>query len=127
MDKYTIRNVDGSVNIDESMLAYGNALADWTANKENMSGNIETAIEAVFDRYPDKRLPMPSLLAYAVAELGTDPSQHKKMTTACHDYVVNQSAKNTGRIDIGKGKGGGVKRLAAPGQPIPVRPAKNAV
>lgn len=126
MDKYTVRGSDGSVDVAASALAYGNALSAWVAENEVDSETIESAIEAVFDRFPGQRLPMPSLLSYAVAELATTPDQHKTLTARCHAYVTGQCAKNTGRIDIGKGKGGGVLRLALPGQPVPARPAKKS-
>ena len=125
MDKYTKTGADGSVDEKASAIAYSAALSVWVEN-EIPSDTIETAIEAVFDRFPSQRLPMPALLSAAVAELSATPEQHNALTKRCHAYVSGQSAGNTGRIDIGKGKGGGVLRLSLPGQPVPARPAKKS-
>jgi len=126
MDKYTKTGTDGSVDEKASAIAYSAALSVWVAENEIPSDTIETAIEAVFDRFPSQRLPMPALLSAAVAELSATPEQHNALTKRCHAYVSGQSAGNTGRIDIGKGKGGGVLRLSLPGQPVPARPAKKS-
>lgn len=126
MDKYTKTGADGSVDEKASAIAYSAALSVWVAENEIPSDTIETAVEAVFDRFPSQRLPMPALLAAAVTELSATPEQHNALTKRCHKYVTGQSASNTGRIDIGKGKGGGVLRLSLPGQPVPARPAKKS-
>lgn len=124
MDKFTKFASDGSADVSASTEAYAEALASWKASNEVATEVIETAVEAVFDSFPGQRLPMPALLSAAVLNLGTTPEQHKTLTTRCHAYVTGQSADNKGRIDIGRGKGGGVLRLALPGQPVPARPAK---
>lgn len=126
MDKFTVFGTDGSADVDASMEAYGEALATWKRTNEIPTDRIEAAVEAVFDRFPGQRLPMPALLSAAVLGLSATPDQHKALTARCHAYVTGQSASNTGRLDIGKGKGGGVLRLSLPGQPVPARPAKNA-
>lgn len=124
MDKFTVRGSSGSVDVVASANAYAKALTEWVAQNELSSETIETAVEAVFDRFPGQRLPMPALLSLSVAELGASPDQHKTLTARVHAYVTGQSADNTGRIDIGKGKGGGVSRLALPGEEVPARLAK---
>lgn len=123
MDKYTVRNTDGSVDVAASANAYALALANWVAENEVPATDIEAAVEAVFDQHTGK-LPMPALLNAAVNELGATPAQFKALTERCHAYVRGQAL--TGRLEISKGKGGGVSRLALPGQPIPVKPAKTA-
>lgn len=126
MDKYTVFGSDGAADVTASVDAYAKALAAWKQANEIPTDRIESAVEAVFDRFPGQRLPMPALLNLSVNELGGTPEQHKTLSTRVHAYVTGQCAKNTGRIDIGKGKGGGVSRLALPGQPIPARVAKSA-
>ena len=123
MDKFTVRNSDGSVDVAASANAYAVALAKWVSENEIASEMIEAAVEATFDRHPG-RLPMPALLSGAVNELGAAPAQFKALTERCHAYVRGQA--EVGRLEIGKGKGGGVSRLARPGEPIPAKPAKTA-
>jgi hypothetical protein len=128
MDKFTVTGEDGSVDVTASAAAYAKALTDWKATNEVPTETIEMAVEAVFDRFPSQRLSMPSLLSMSVHELGATPDQHKALTARVHAYVKGQcgldTAKNTGRVDIAIGKGGGVLRLSLPGQPVPARPAK---
>jgi hypothetical protein len=126
MDKHTVFGSDGSADLSLSQAAYGKALAVWKAENEVPTETIEGAVEAVFDRFPGQRLPMPYVVSQAVTALEATPDQTKSLTTRVHAYVTGQSANNTGRIDIGKGKGGGVLRLSLPGQPVPARPAKKA-
>jgi hypothetical protein len=123
MDKYTVRDSSGAVDVAASANAYATALATWCAANEVDSDTIEAAVEAAFDAHPGK-LPMPALLSAAVNELGSTPAQFKTLTTRVHDYVSGQA--KLGRLEIGKGKGGGVSRLALPGEPIPAKPAKTA-
>lgn len=126
MDKFTKRGTDGSVDVAASASAYAKALTEWVAQNEIPSDTIETAVEAVFDRFNGQRLPMPALIGLALQELQATPDQHKTLTNRVHAYVTGQCAKNTGRLDISKGVGGGVLRLSLPGAEIPARPAKKS-
>lgn len=122
MDKFVVRGTDGSVDVAASAGAYALALTKWVAENEVPVTDIETAVEAVFDQH--KKLPMPALLSAAVNELGATPAQFKALTERCGSYVRGQAT--LGRLEITKGKGGGVSRIALPGQPIPAKPAKTA-
>lgn len=128
MDKYTVFGSDGSADVAASVAAYAQALTSWKAENEVPTEVIEAAVEAVFDRFPGQRLSMPALVHEAVSELQGTPSQHKALSARVQSYVTGQcgtgDARNTGRIDIQKGVGGGVLRLARPGEEIPARPAK---
>lgn len=130
MDKFTVLGSDGTADVAASANAYAKALTEWKAQNEIPTETIEAAVEAVFDRFPGQRLSMPSLLHESVSELQGTPAQHKALTARVQSYVTGQcgtgDARNTGRLDIQKGVGGGVLRLALPGQPIPARPAKKS-
>ena len=131
MDKYSKLGSDGTVDVAVSAQAYADALTAWKAENEIPTDRIEAAVEAVFDRFPGSRLAMPALLHEAVSELQGTPAQHKALTTRVQKYVAAQcgntkETRNTGRLDIQQGVGGGVLRLALPGQDIPARPAKKA-
>lgn len=123
MDKFTRRGTDGSVDVAASANAYAKALTEWAAQNEIPSAEIETAVEAVFDAH-EGRLPMPALVSFAVQELSAAPEQFKTLSDRVHAYVKGQA--EVGRLNIGKGKGGGVARLARPGEPIPAPVAKTA-
>lgn len=126
MDKFTQRGADGSVDVAASANAYAKALTEWSAQNEIPSDTIETAVEAVFDRYNDQRLHMPVLVGFTLQELQATPDQHKALDKRVRAYLKGQCAENTGRLDIMKGVGGGVLRLARPGQEIPARPTKKS-
>jgi hypothetical protein len=122
MDKYTVRDSNGSVDVAASANAYAAALANWVVENETPTADIEAAVEAVFDQHP--KLTMPTLLSHVVHELGATPEQFKALTERSGAYVRGQAT--LGRLEITKGKGGGVARLARPGEPIPAKPAKTA-
>lgn len=126
MDKFTKRGADGSVDIAASGNAYMKALAEWATQNETPTDKIEAAVEAVFDKFPTGRISVPSLVGFALTELGATPDQHKSLTNRVRAYVSGQCANNTGRLDIMKGVGGGVMRLSRPGEEIPARPAKKS-
>jgi len=130
MDKYTVTGADGSVDVGASAVKYSKALEAWKTENELPADTIEAAVEAVFDRFPGQRLSMPALLHEAVSELNGTPAQHKALQARVQKYVAGQcgigDARNTGRLDIQKGVGGGVLRLALPGDAIPARAKKNA-
>lgn len=125
MDKYTVRGTDGSVDVAASANAYAKALSAWATQNETPTETIETAVEAVFDRF-DGRIAMPALVGLALQELKATPDQHKALSTRVRAYIKGQCADNTGRLDVMKGVGGGVARLARPGEEIPARPAKKS-
>lgn len=122
MDKYTVRNSSGEVDVAASANNYANALTSWKSENEIPVADIEAAVEAVFNKHP--KLPMPALLSAAVNELSDAPEAFKALTERVGAYVRGQAT--LGRLEISKGKGGGVSRLALPGQPIPVKTAKSA-
>lgn len=117
MDKYTVRNTDGSVNLTGSVAAYTQALTEWVATNEIASDRIEAAVEVVFDKH-NGRLPMPMLLSFAAAEISTEPGQFKTLQKRIHAYVNGQ--KTIGRLKVIQGQGGGVARLGRPGEALPV-------
>lgn len=125
MDKFTVRDAGGSVDVAASVASYREALNSWVSVNETPVEVIERAVEAVFDsRSSTQRLPTPFLVSLAVQEIGADPSQFKALSARVSAYVKGQCAENTGRLDTSKGKGGGVLRLARPGEDIPARPVK---
>lgn len=62
MDKYTVRDSSGSVDIIASFSAYAEVLTEWVKNNEFPTEKVEAAVEAVFDRYPDKPVHVPTLM-----------------------------------------------------------------
>jgi hypothetical protein len=118
MDKFTVRDSNGSVDVVASVSAYSKAINDWVSVNETPVEKIERAVEAVFDSHTS-RLPTPFLVSLAVQELGVEPDQFQGASNRVAAYLKGQVA--SGRLDSTKGKGGGLSRLARPGEPIPVQ------
>ena len=110
MDKFSILGSDGSIDVAASANAYAKALSDWKAANEIASDRIETAIDAVFARFPGQRVPVPQLVSFSVSELGATPDQHKNLTARVHAYISGQT--KAGKIFVVKGSNGGASRFA---------------
>ena len=110
MDKFTVRDSSGAVDVGASAKAYTDALTAWVAANESSTDEIAAAVMAVFDRFPGQVLPMPALLSLAVTELGVAPSEHAETSKRVHLHVRSLAGEG-GSLTITKGKGGGVKRV----------------
>lgn len=122
--RFIVRGSDGSIDVTASSAKFATALTEF-AKGEVPADTIELAVETVFDRYP-AGLTMPALIHYSVTQLEASSEQYRALSDRVHSYVTGQFASGKGRLDIAKGKGGGVKRLACPGEPIPARAEKPA-
>lgn len=109
MDKFTVRDSSGVVDVVASAAAYADALTAWVAENEADAQRLTGAINAVIDRFPGQTLHMPFLVAAAVTELGATPADHKVLTLRVHKQVQTLASEN-GPLTIGKGKNGGVSR-----------------
>lgn len=112
MDKFTVRNASGMVDVAASTAAYAEALTAWVAENEADTQRLTDVVNAVFDRFPGKTLPMPALLSLVVTELGATPAQYKAVTDRAHAHVRCMAGEG-GTLVIAKGKGGGVSRKPA--------------
>lgn len=110
MDKYTVRDESGVVDVVASAEKYAEALAAWTAENELSTEALDTAVNAVFDRYRGQNLHMPALLSMCAVEMGGDPSAFKQVTKRLHAHIRGMAA--SGVLSITKGVGGGVCRVA---------------
>lgn len=123
MDKYTVLNTLGEVDVAASANAYAKALTAWKSLNEVSTDRIEVAVETVFDRTVGS-LPMPALVNFAVNEISQEAGQFKALSKRVHAYLTGQ--KLAGRIAVKQGKLGGVNRIARVGEPLPVAVAKTA-
>ena len=108
MDKYTVRNEDGSVNVSASTAAHTAALVEWVATNEIPADDIAAAVDSVLDSADGKRVAMPSLLNFAAQELGADVSSLQTISARIHEYVTAQVKAE--RLFVVKGVNGGVSR-----------------
>ena len=111
MDKFTVRDSVGSVNVEASVAAYTEALSQWVSDNEIPVDRITTAVNSVLDSRPNTRLPTPFLVSLAVQELNLEPALFKAATQRVTDYVKGQCAN--GNFTVTKGKGGGIMRRSS--------------
>lgn len=123
MDKYTVRSVvDGSVDVNASLAAYGNALTKWVSENEVTTESVRDTVDAVFDGQPEgTRLTIPVLVSYVMSVLNPSPAQFSAVEDRIRGFLKGQE-----RFHSSKGKGGGVLRRAREGEPLAVLPAKSA-
>ena len=111
MDKFTVRDSVGSVDVEASVAAYTQVLKQWVAENEVPVDRIARAVDTVFDNKPNARLPTPFLVSLAVQELNADPMLFKTLSLRVTDYIKGQCAN--GAFTVTKGKGGGVMRRSS--------------
>ena len=110
MDKYTVRDNAGSVDVSASANAYAKALTEWASSNEIPAGQIATAVNAVLAGRAGKNTPMPSLCSLAAHELDATAETFKGISERVHAYVRGQVV--AGNLFVQKGAGGGVSNVA---------------
>lgn len=110
MDKYTVRDSSGSVDVEASAVAYAEALVQWVDENELSQERLDAAVNAVFDQFLGQTIHMPALLSAATLELGGSPAEHKTHSKRLHQHI--RGLHDRGVLQITKGKGGGVARVS---------------
>lgn len=116
MDKFTVRDLSGAVDVVASATKYAEALQDWVSQNEADPQRLTDVVNAVFDRFPGQTLPMPALVSLSVADLGATPSEHAATAKRVHAHIQGMASEG-GSLTITKGKGGGVSRKAVESAP----------
>lgn len=114
MDKFTVRDLSGAVDVIASATKYAEALQDWVSQNEADPQHLTDVVNAVFDRFSGQTLPMPALVSLSVADLGATPTEHMAVSKRVHAHIQGMAGKG-GSLTITKGKGGGVSRKAVEG------------
>lgn len=109
MDKFTVRDSNGTVDVVASATAYAEALSAWVAENEADTQQLTDMVNACFDNAGGKTLSMPYLVSQVVSGLGVSPAEHKATTKRVHEHVRCMAGEG-GALVIAKGKGGGVSR-----------------
>jgi hypothetical protein len=109
MDKFTVRGVDGSVDVDSSVAAYTQALTEWVSRNEVSVAKIEQAVHAVFDSN-SSAIPTTMLVHTVALSLTSDPAMFASVSKQVHSYVKSQTALGT-HFTVVRGHNGGIVRL----------------
>lgn len=125
MDKYTVRNSDGSVDVAASANKYSVALTQWVFDKDAKrqaktevvpNEAVESAVESILDNHP-KRITTPALVNQVAIQLNPSLDKYTAVTNQVRAYIKEQVA--SGRLNVQSRRGGGIMRMAKPGEPIP--------
>lgn len=121
MKEFTVRSVDGSVDVDASVAAFRAALTCQMVESEKMASQIEAAVDAVFDE-KGGRLPKEMLIDGVLSKLNVKADTHSSLTRATEEYLRFNTSKDKGvdgrRLAAVKGQKGGIQRLALPGEEV---------
>lgn len=111
MDKYTVRDTTGSIDVTASAAKYSTALQLWASTNEIAADRIATAVNTVLDTYPGQNIPMQALIGKSIELLDGKPEQFSALNKRVHAFVSGQAT--AGLLTVTKGKGGGVGRPVA--------------
>lgn len=109
MDKFTVRDSNGFVDIQASVAAYSAALTEWITNNETDQQVISNAVESVLNAYPNQCVPMRALISKAVMQISDNPTQFNMLSNKVHNYIKGRVL--AGCLNVNKGRDGGVLRV----------------
>lgn len=119
MDKFVVYDATtGETDVAATVAAYATALTSWKSTNELPTSQVEAAVEAAFDSSEGERTLMPLLVNSAIVVLNVQPDNYNAAEAQVRRYITGQA--KTGRLSVVRRKGGGVSRLARPGEPLPV-------
>lgn len=107
MKSYVVRSESGSVDVDATVTKFAGELQSYLNGVEALSGQIGTAVNAVFDEHKGAAINMPALVTLGLVKLNVTFDHYTEMSEAIADYVRS----NKDVYLISKGKGGGVRRI----------------
>jgi len=103
---------DGSIDTEASVDAFRAELDKVIVENGAMNDAIALAVEAVFDTLKGARANMPYVVNEALRRIGTTPANYNLLTEKVGEFVRANATGDEPVYHIGKGKGGGVIRLA---------------
>lgn len=109
MDKFTVRGVNGSVDVDASVAAYTQALSEWIGKNEVSVSDIDREVHAVFDSNPSA-IPTTMLVHTVALSLTSDPAMFTAVSKQVHNFIKAQTALGT-QFTVVRGHNGGIVRL----------------
>jgi len=107
MNKYVILTNTGNIDIQATLDRFESDLSKFAEARETEVGVISNAVHAVLNGHKGKRVPMPFLASEVLRTLNVQPENYKTLTEKVLDYV-----RANDEFSIGKGKNGGVARVA---------------
>jgi hypothetical protein len=109
MDKHTIRNGQGNIDIAASANEYAKALSLWISENEADQDKIIEAVNTTLDKF--NKLPMDMLITQSVQSISDDPIQFKPLEKRVKAYIKSQVDSKI--LTSSRGRDAGVKRVPA--------------
>lgn len=111
MDKYTVVNSSGEIDISASTAKYSTALSTWVNENKIDTDTISEAVNSILSKYPGERVKMPALLSEVTMAVSSNPENYSRDKKRIHSFITGQS--KAGKLFVVKGSKGGVG-LTAP-------------
>jgi len=106
MDKHTIRNDKGEIDINASVNEYSKALSLWVKENEVNQDEISKAMDTILDRFD--LLPIQMLVQETVQELNPTPEKFNVLKKQVQGFIKAQ--REIGVLMVKTGKHGGIHR-----------------
>jgi len=107
MDKFTVRNVDGSVDMAASSALYLERLSQWVSQNEVANEQIEAAVNDAFTEHKSV-IPTDAMVNFVVSRLNTSPSAFSTVSKRVRSYLKAQ--RDAGNLHLVQGPHGGLVR-----------------
>jgi hypothetical protein len=107
MDKFTVRSVDGSVDVAASSALYAERLSQWVAQNEVTNEQIEDAVSATFSEHKSI-IPTDAMVNMVLNKLGTTPTAFASVSKRVRAYLKSQ--RDAGKLHLVLGPHGGLVR-----------------
>ncbi len=107
MDKFTVRNVDGSVDVAASTALYVETLSHWLSQHEVSNDAIDAAINTAFDEH-GSTIPTDAMVGFVVAKVNPNPSAFTLLSKRVRTYLKSQ--REAGKLHLAHGANGGLVR-----------------
>lgn len=107
MDKFTVRSVDGSVDVAASSALYAERLSQWVTQNEVTNEQIEEAVAAAFSEHKSI-IPTDAMVNMVHHKMSTSPAAFSTVSKRVRAYLKSQ--RDAGKLHLVLGPHGGLVR-----------------
>jgi len=110
ISNYIVRN-NGKIDHEATLTKFAMDLQKYETETETENETIAKAVNAAFDQFPTKRIPMAALKNGALQILGATIANYSVLDEKVQAFIQsNNGEKGEALFGISRGKGGGVCR-----------------
>lgn len=112
LNKSVVR-AGGLIDVVATLAACETLLTAANTEQQEAFAAVGPAVDAVFAANPGASINMPAVASFAIAHMGTSTAKYGETVELVQNYV-RANAGDSGKFEIRKGKGGGVRLRTAP-------------